>query len=87
MKKYILEGVIQKADPNNRGRIYPSNAITSTIGVAQVGAQLYQKYGASYDERISGYKLFSFSDDLHIRAQALQGIIVLIGDKIKERHL
>ena len=88
MSKVILEGVLQRADAINHGRIYPiEDYVRKSRAVVRIGNSLYTKMEESEDDVISGFEYFLSDEDPYMRVQALKGIIYTIEKRIKNKHL
>lgn len=71
------------SETQNKGRIYTEN-----LAVIQIGSQLYTKIGASHSDMVKGYEYFASHDYNNvIRVSALESLIHLIKERIREKHL
>jgi len=99
--KIILEGVIQKFNTINRGRIYPShifekevsellqgrNEIGSTRGVVTLlGSDLYAKFGSTEEDLLASYEMFLSYPDTLIVFEAFRRLINLKEKAIKKKY-
>jgi hypothetical protein len=101
LKKIFPQGVFQKFNQKNSGRIYPSDSfdksvseflssrgeIWSTRGVVTVlGSELYAKFSSTEEDLLASYEMFLSYPDTLIVFEAFRRLINLKEKAIKKKY-